>query len=200
MLNNVQIQMNLKYLGYYDGKIDGKIGTKSIAGIKAFQKAYGLDVDGIFGKKTNAKMIEVIKAEQERLGVEQDGVAGTITTQARDNQLSWSNIKHFQKSEFTCKCGCRSNNMNLEVVKVADEIRSHFGKPAIVNSGYRCTKHNKNVGGVSNSRHLKGKAIDLYVRGVSGQTLLAYTKQLVSQGKLRYTYLIAGDAVHIDIE
>lgn len=200
MLNNVQIQMNLKYLGYYDGKIDGIIGTKSIAGIKAFQKVYGLDVDGIFGKKTNAKMIEAIKAEQKRLGVEQDGVAGTITTQARDNQLNWDSIKHFKKEEFTCKCGCRSNNMNLEVVKVADEIRSHFGKPAIVNSGYRCTKHNKNVGGVSNSRHLKGKAIDLYVKGINGQTLLAYTRKLVNQGKLRYTYFIAGDAVHIDIE
>lgn len=200
MLNNVQIQMNLKYLGYYDGKIDGIIGSQSRAGIKAFQKDYGLDVDGIFGKKTNAKMIEVIKAEQKRLGVKQDGVAGTITTQARDNQLNWDSIKHFKKEEFTCKCGCKQNNMNLEVVKVADEIRSHFGKPAIVNSGYRCTKHNKNVGGVSNSRHLKGKAIDLYVKGINGQTLLSYTKKLVNQGKLRYTYFIAGDAVHIDIE
>ncbi len=200
MLNNKQLQMNLRYLGYYDGDIDGIIGKQSIAGIKAFQEAYDLEVDGIFGKETNAEMIEVIKTEQKRLGVTPDGVAGAITTQARDNQLSWDNIKHFQKSEFTCKCGCGSNNMSLEVVKVADEIRSHFGKPAIVNSGYRCTKHNKNVGGVSNSRHLKGKAIDIYVRGISGQTLLAYTRKLVNQGKLRYTYFIAGDAVHIDIE
>ena len=89
--------------------------------------------------------------------------------------------------------------MNLKVVQIADQIREHFGKPCIVNSGCRCTSHNKKVGGVTNSRHLSGKAIDLYVQGISGNELLSYTKQLVSQGKLRYTYLIGGNAVHIDI-
>jgi len=200
MLTIKQQQMNLKYLGYYNDKIDGIKGKNTIAGIKAFQKAYGLVVDGIFGAKTNTKMIQVIKQEQARLGVKQDGVAGDITTKARDNQLSWNNIKHFKQSEFTCKCGCKLNNMDLNVVKIADEIREHFGQPCIVNSGTRCTKHNKKVGGVANSRHLSGKAIDIYVKGVSGNTLLAYTKQLVSQGKLRYTYLIAGNAVHVDIK
>ena len=144
-------------------------------------------------------MIEVIKAEQERLGVEKDGVAGAITTNARENQKDWNNIKYFKKSEFTCKCGCRLNNMNIQVVKIADEIREYFGKPCIVNSASRCKQHNKNVGGVSNSRHLQGKAIDLYVQGVSGQTLLSYARKLVEKDKLRYTYLIAGDAIHIDI-
>ena len=89
-----------------------------------------------------------------------------------------------------------------KILKIADEIREHFGKPAIVNSGTRCSKHNKAVGGVTNSRHLTGKAIDLYVRGVDGGTLVNYTKQLVNQGKLRYTYRISanGNAVHIDIQ
>lgn len=199
MLNIKQQQMNLKYLGFYNGKIDGIKGKNTILGIKAFQKAYGLVIDGIYGTKTNAKMIEVIKAEQARLGVTQDGVAGNITIKARDNQLSWNNIKHFKQNEFNCKCGCGLNNMDLKVVKIADEIREHFGQPCIVNSGTRCTNHNKKVGGVSNSRHLKGKAIDIYVKNVSGNTLLAYTKELVKQDKLRYTYLIAGNAVHIDI-
>lgn len=199
MLNIKQQQMNLKYLGFYNGKIDGIKGKNTILGIKAFQKAYGLVIDGIYGTKTNAKMIEVIKAEQARLGVTQDGVAGNITIKARDNQLSWNNIKHFKQNEFNCKCGCGLNNMDLKVVKIADEIREHFGQPCIVNSGTRCTSHNKKVGGVSNSRHLRGKAIDIYVKNVSGNTLLAYTKELVKQGKLRYTYLIAGNAVHIDI-
>ncbi|MCI9063291.1 MAG: hypothetical protein HFJ17_01625 [Clostridia bacterium] len=199
MLNIKQRQMNLKYLGYYSKNIDEIEGSGTKQAYRDFQRAYGLVVDGIYGQKTNAKLIEVIKSEQRRLGVKADGVAGEITTNARNNQLSWNNIKHFKQSEFTCKCGCGLNNMDLKVVKIADEIREHFGQPCIVNSGTRCIKHNKKVGGVSNSRHLTGKAVDLYVKNVSGSTLLAYTKELVKQDKLRYTYLIGGNAVHIDI-
>ena len=90
--------------------------------------------------------------------------------------------------------------MNLSVVKIADEVREHFGSPAIVTSGSRCRTHNKEVGGVSNSRHLQGKAIDMYVKGVSGKDLLAYLQTLVNKGELRYTYLITGsNACHFDI-
>lgn len=150
-------------------------GNNTVAKLKEYQKKNGLAVDGICGKNTIAKL------------------------NAKPS-LTWDDIKHFKKSEFACKCGCGLNNINLEVVKVADKIRDYYEKPCIVNSGSRCVKHNKKVGGVSNSRHLQGKAIDIYVQGVSGQALLAYTKQLVAQGLLRYTYLIAGNAVHIDIK
>ena len=204
-------------------------GTKN--GYKIVQKRYGIAVDGIYGKDTERACLEAIKKIQNRLNelgysLTVDGLAGTNTDNAvKDFQskngltvdgivgnntdaklfadnLSWDDIKHFKKSEFDCKCGCSLNNIQLEVVKIADEIREHFGKPAIVNSGTRCSKHNKEVGGVANSRHLTGKAIDLYVQGVDGGTLVNYTKQLVNQGKLRYTYRISanGNAVHIDIQ
>ena len=223
MLNIKQRQMNLKFLNFYYKNIDGIEGAGTKEAYKKFQKEYGLTVDGIYGIKTDAKLIAVIKDIQAKIGTAVDGVAGNntiakckeyqsknglavdgicgINTRAKlnSNGLSWNNIKHFKQSEFTCKCGCGLNNMNLKVVQIADQIREHFGRPCIVNSGSRCTSHNKKVGGVANSRHLSGKAIDLYVEGVSGNTLLSYTKQLVNQGKLRYTYLIGGNAVHIDI-
>lgn len=201
-----RLQMNLKFLGYYGGEIDGKKGTMTKTAIRKFRIDNGLGDSEIADQKTIDTIRNIICDIQRQVGATVDGVAGNETKTKKEEYdkqaktYTWEDVKHFQKSEFTCKCGCESNNMNLEVVKVADEIREHFGKPAIVNSGYRCTKHNKNVGGVSNSRHLKGKAIDLYVSGVSGQTLLSYTRKLVNQGKLRYTYFIAGDAVHIDIE
>lgn len=204
MLTIKQQQMNLKYLGYYNDKIDGIKGKNTIAGIKAFQKAYGLVVDGIFGSKTNAKMIQVIKQEQARLGVKQDGIAGDITTNARNNQLSWDNIKYFKKSEFTCNCGCGLNNIDLKLVKVLDEIREHFGQPIKVTSGCRCQKYNNSLRGSSKtSRHLQGKAADIIVRNVNKNTALSYAKQLVSQGKLRYTYTNStnmGNAIHVDIK
>lgn len=201
-----RLQMNLKYLGYYDGEIDGIKGKKTLSAIKQFQRDNGLAVDGIAGQKTIDCIRAIIVADQQKFGVTVDGVAGEETTNARNNYNentsvnSWDSIKHFKQSEFTCKCGCGLNNMNLQVVKIADEVREHFGSPAIVTSGSRCEKHNKEVGGVSNSRHLQGKAIDMYVQGVSGEDLLSYLQTLVNSGELRYTYLITGsNACHFDI-
>lgn len=200
-----RLQMNLKYLGYYDGEIDGIKGEKTLNAIKQFQADNGLAVDGIAGQKTIDCIRAIIVADQQKFGVTVDGVAGEETTNARlnycDNILSnWDDIKYFKKEEFTCKCGCGLNNMNLAVVKIADKVREHFGSPAIVTSGSRCEKHNKEVGGVSNSRHLQGKAIDMYVEGVNGGDLLAYLQTLVKSGELRYTYRINnGNACHFDI-
>lgn len=224
-----QKQLNLKHLGYYKGNIDGIWGNGSKEATKKFQQAYGLTADGIFGANTEAKSISVWKDIQSKLvkhgySLVIDGLVGNNTINAignfqykqglstdcivgkntmaklNANPLSWNDIKYFKKSEFTCKCGCGSNNISLELVKIADEVRKHFGKPMTITSGTRCSKHNKNVGGVSTSRHLSGKACDFYISGVSQNQILELTKKLVSQGKLRYTYGIANSsAVHMDI-
>lgn len=202
MLNIKQRQMNLKFLGYYTKSIDGIEGVGTKQAYKDFQRANGLVVDGIYGNRTDTKLIEVIKEIQRSLGVAQDGVAGEITTRARNKNTSWDNIKHFKKNEFTCKCGCGMNNISIELVKVLEEIRNHFGQPCTVTSGCRCATHNKRVGGVQGSRHVVGKAADIYVKGVSSSILLAYTKSLVNQGKLRYTYTNNSNmngVVHVDV-
>ena len=49
---NKAVQSRLKDLGYYDGPIDGYLGGNTIPAIKAFQRDYGLAVDGIVGKAT----------------------------------------------------------------------------------------------------------------------------------------------------
>lgn len=203
MLNVKQRQMNLKYLGYYRGYIDGIVGNGTISAYEQFQKDYNLKLDGIYGTQTDAKLIELIKEEQRKLGVAVDGVAGPITTNAKENQnYSWDNIKYFKKEEFTCKCGCGLNNINLKLVQIADEIREKIGVPLIVSSGCRCSKHNKNVGGVLNSRHISGKAVDLIAKGKDKNELLKLCQDYVNQGKARYTYTNnknMGNAVHIDI-
>ena len=45
--------------------------------------------------------------------------------------------------------------------EVLDPAREALGKPIVVNSGYRCPKHNAEVGGVKNSQHMKGEAADV---------------------------------------
>ena len=50
---NVQsVQKALKNAGYYNGSIDGKIGSKSKKAIRTFQKDHDLKVDGIVGHNT----------------------------------------------------------------------------------------------------------------------------------------------------
>lgn len=44
---------------------------------------------------------------------------------------------------------------------ILDKARDAWGKPIIVNSGYRCPRLNKVVGGVSNSQHVTGEAADI---------------------------------------
>lgn len=49
---NKAIQSRLKDLGYYTGPIDGYLGGYTIPAVKAFQRDYGLTVDGIVGPIT----------------------------------------------------------------------------------------------------------------------------------------------------
>ncbi|HNX68680.1 MAG TPA: peptidoglycan-binding protein [Candidatus Omnitrophota bacterium] len=55
-LPSVNIQKALKKAGYYDGKLDGKIGPATRDAIRAFQKDNGFKADGVCGRKTWAKL------------------------------------------------------------------------------------------------------------------------------------------------
>ncbi len=46
------IQRLLNAMGHSCGKVDGIFGSGTLAAVKAFQKAKGLDVDGIVGKNS----------------------------------------------------------------------------------------------------------------------------------------------------
>lgn len=147
-----QKQCLLYYLGYYAGKIDGEWGELSRTATRSFQQTYGLTADGNFGPATEKKILAVIAS----------GEAPKTETKA----VGWEDIRYFTKTEFKCKCGGRHCNgypaeIDMVMVGYADEIRHRLGKPVPVNSGLRCSIHNANEGGVSNSQHLYGTAADL---------------------------------------
>lgn len=69
---------------------------------------------------------------------------------------------------------------NLEV------IRKELGnKPIRINSGYRNKEHNEAVGGVKNSQHLKGKAADFRVSGITPLQLKSTVIKLINDRKIR---------------
>lgn len=47
------------------------------------------------------------------------------------------------------------------IENVLDPLREAYGKPIVVNSGYRCLALNKAVGGSKTSDHMKGCAADI---------------------------------------
>lgn len=187
-----QQQHLLAYLGYYAGDIDGKWGTLSKTATVAFQKDFGLTADGVCGSATEKALKHSVA-----YGISKK-VETTTTTTSGD---FWDDIKYFKRTEFKCKCGnvyCNGYPAEPQekLIKVADKVREYFGSPATVSSGLRCTKHNANVGGVSNSRHLSGKAMDFCIKGKTASQVLAYVKQ---QSDIRYAYAIDSNFVHMDI-
>lgn len=51
-------------------------------------------------------------------------------------------------------------NINYSLTRL-NEIRESYGKPIIISSGYRCKALNELVGGVKDSKHQEGLAVDL---------------------------------------
>ena len=159
-----QQQHLLGYLGYYNGQIDGQGGRMSTEACRAFQADYGLTPDGICGTMTQKMLIGAISGTAAK--VERHAEVVQEATGKPKTGTFWDEIRYFTREEFRCKCGGKYCNgypadIDMNMVKIADEIRNRIGKPIQINSGLRCKTRNANVGGVSNSQHLLGKAADL---------------------------------------
>lgn len=78
--------------------------------------------------------------------------------------------------KLLCGCGCTPPDWviaNLkEVCKQADKIRETLDRAVSVNSGFRCKKYNRSIGGAMFSQHVKGTALDLNI-GFQGKWVLA---------------------------
>lgn len=160
-----QRQLLLAYLGYYKGEIDGIWGASSRTATVAFQRDFGLTVDGIVGAGTENALKQAIM-------------------HGMPVKNWWDDIKHFTRDEF--KCGCKGKfckgfpvEPDKKLVQILDKVRKHFGKAFSPNSAIRCTKHNAKVGGKSNSQHLRGTAADISIPGVAPKTVAAYLETLL---------------------
>lgn len=70
---------------------------------------------------------------------------------------------NFNAREFECGCqyaDCVTNCISIECVESLQKAREEFGKPVKVTSGYRCLKHNRDVGSKDTSQHVLGNAVD----------------------------------------
>jgi uncharacterized protein YcbK (DUF882 family) len=108
--------------------------------------------------------------------------------------------KYFKRSEFACSC-CGEVFISDKLLQLLDEARGldyikDNGIKFIINSGYRCQKHNAEVGGKSESAHTEGLAADIKVTGSRNRFLIL--KALMDVGFNRIG--IAKTFIHCDID
>lgn len=103
---------------------------------------------------------------------------------------------NFESTEFDCNCKnktCTTTEIDPKLVEYLQKIRNYFGKAVTINSAYRCDKHNKSVGGASQSKHKYGQAADIKVSGIKPLKVAQYAEFIGVKGIGQYS-----NFVHID--
>ena len=96
--------------------------------------------------------------------------------------------KHFKLEEFTRSQIAARNNLknipgsgevkNLENIcyEILEPVRAKFGKPIMINSGYRSLAVNRNLGSSDSSQHKKGQAVDFEIIGIHNLKVAHWVK------------------------
>ena len=109
---------------------------------------------------------------------------------------------NFERDEFACPCGCGFDDIDPLIVSTLQRFRDEVQRPVIVNSGCRCAAYNATLPKHSKtSRHIKGKAADIKVEGMTSGQIIDVIRRLYLDGELYvgYVYAINGRSVHVDV-
>lgn len=149
------------------------LGTYNEKNIKQLQKAYFTRkkyIDGKYGNNTDILLVNLYRVNKY--------------------------APHFTLNEFKCQCGGKHctgypKKLSVQLLKNVEKIRCNYNKPMTITCGLRCKAYNDSLqGSVKTSKHLKGKAVDFYMKGVSDtlanrKKSIKYIKTLP---KHNYTY------------
>ena len=148
MLSVKERQERLKYLGFYKGKINGKEDAATKKAYLDLQKTYFFnkkDMDGKYGNDTEKLLYTAYNVKRY--------------------------TKNFDIKKDHLYCGCKGKYctgfpdfVRASLLKNLQSIRDKFGATSVT-SMLRCKKWNSIVGGVINSKHTKGLAVDFYNSG-----------------------------------
>jgi len=100
--------------------------------------------------------------------------------------------EYFSIKEFDCPC-CGKNYMKVDFLDQLTNARIIADTPFPINSGYRCPKHNKEVGSTSQN-HPQGRAAD--IKCANNQKRLKILTGLIKAGFTRIE--IHRTFIHVD--
>ena len=109
-------------------------------------------------------------------------------------------IEYFKLSEFDArdadgkKIPGTGGQMRACTIEKCDKLREAYGKPLVVASGIRTPERNKQVGGVKNSSHLLGYAVDW--KNITDTELIAFLDAAWAADFRRFGVMATG--IHTD--
>ena len=116
------------------------------------------------------------------------------------SDLMWR-FPNFTRDEFACGCGCGFDEIDPLLVSTLQRLRDEVQRPVVVNSGCRCKSHNAAVKGAPQSQHMRGKASDIRIDGMTSREIFDVIRRLYLDGEIYvgYAYAINGRSVHVDV-
>lgn len=193
MLTNKERQTYLKKLGLYTKAIDNIRGSGQKKAEKQFNIIFLNKSNDTYTEETDKLLREIYKSY----------VASPYMV-----STDWKYFKNFKFSEFYCTCKkkyCDGYNglkdkIPMRLLMVDQYIRNYYNKSVSFTSTIRCSKRNKEVGGVSNSKHMKFRANDLKCSGIKANDVV----NLVYKGTnklpfVNYSYSITSTHAHVDV-
>ena len=135
-----------------------------------------------------------VKSNEEIFGIKR----GAKPAKGRVRMASVIGLSRFNpKSLKTQTSNVDVSCIRPEVIRFVKIIERHYGRPAIVTSGYRSPSRNRRAGGARNSMHIYCKAVDIQVKGVSKWDLAKYIRSIPGRGGVgTYCYT---KSVHLDV-
>ena len=87
------------------------------------------------------------------------------------------------------------------MIEFLEQLRAKAGVPVHVNCGYRCPKHNAEVGGIPNSRHVLGTAADITIPQIGFDRARELVENFPFDGTGFYPPLDSGGSwfIHVDV-
>ncbi|MBF0099157.1 MAG: peptidase M15 [Magnetococcales bacterium] len=85
---------------------------------------------------------------------------------------------HFSEAELACHCGCGRQEMEDSFMIELEKLRTAFGQPMVVTSGFRCPNYNMQASHTGPcGPHTTGKAVDIQISGADAHRLLTLALQ-----------------------
>lgn len=110
--------------------------------------------------------------------------------------MDWSQYPNFKEVEFRCS-HCGANAMKPDFMARLQELRTAYGKPMQITSGYRCPKHPIEARKATPGAHSSGQAADIAANGQDAYKLLAIALKMGFTG-IGVNQKGPGSFIHLD--